>query len=107
MIVWGGNSISGYANSGGILWGPYSPGNTLLVSKSSAIDLSWSLAADASSYHVRRCQPALVACIPVSIIAFPVVTAYSESEDGVSHFYSVDAVNAARNRSEVSSGKRP
>ena len=94
MIVWGGGG-GGYFNSGGIYFSGAvpSPGNTLRAGKSSYINLNWSTIYGAGSYNVKRCDPNTTSCIPGAIVSTPTVNQYSEPDDGVSHFYAVEAVN--------------
>ncbi len=97
LIVWGGASdgYSCYINYGGIYTSGSvpSPGNTLRGTKSSYINLNWSNIYGAGSYNVKRCNPTATSCIPATIISTPTINQYSEPDDGVSHFYAVEAVN--------------
>ncbi len=103
IIIWGGQTqteptgttIYDFLNTGAI----YSsgsvpgPGNSLRGGKSSYIILNWSLVFGAGSYNVKRCNPSATGCIPGTVISTPTINQYSEPDDGLSHFYAVEAVN--------------
>ncbi len=102
IIVWAGQTLTipGYTvydnlNSGGVYvsGAVASPANALRVGKSSNINLSWSNVYGSGSYNVKRCNPSSTACIPGTIVSTPTINQYSEPNDGLSHFYSVEAVN--------------
>ena len=96
MIVWGGNpsNANTYLNTGGIYTfaaaAPGPVGDSLRLGKSATLDLSWTPAAGATSYFVRRCA----ACSPTAIVASPATNSYSEAIDAASYFFTVEAVNA-------------
>ena len=94
MIIWGGYDGL-YLQSGGIYTSGSvtSPGNSLRGAKSSTINLNWSTISGAGSYNVKRCNPGGSSCIPGTIVSTPTINQYSEPDDGVSHFYAVEAVN--------------
>lgn len=95
IIVWGGRNNVAYLNSGGIYASGSvpSPGNTLRGSHSSYINLNWSTISGAGSYNVKRCYADTGPCIPGTTVSTPTINQYSEPDDGVSHFYTVEAVN--------------
>ena len=70
-----------------------SPGNTLRVSRAASIRFNWSSVFGAGSYHVKRCTASAGPCIPGTIVSTPTINQYSEPDDGVSHFYAIEAVN--------------
>ena len=69
------------------------PGNSLRCKKTSFVNLNWQIVFGAGSYNVKRCNPTATACIPSGIVSTPTINQYSEPDDGLSHFYSVEAVN--------------
>ena len=103
MIIWGGHTFidypqanpDDYLNTGGIYssGSVASPGNSLRGYKSSFINLKWISVFGAGSYNVKRCNPTATGCIPGATISKPTINQYSEPDDGLSHFYAVEAVN--------------
>jgi hypothetical protein len=103
LIIWGGQTITNSSggtlddllNTGGIYasGSVSSPGNSLRGRKSSWINLNWSNVYGAGSYNVKRCNPTATGCIPGTTVSTPTINQYSEADDGLSHFYSVEAVN--------------
>jgi len=90
-----GANANDYFNTGGIYTSGSvaSPGNSLRGKKSPFINLNWQTVFGAGSYNVKRCNPAVTSCIPGTIVSTPTINQYSEPDDGLSHFYSVEAVN--------------
>ena len=96
MIIWGGEIPYAYTDDGGIYTSGSvpSPGNSLRSGKSSGlIEFNWASVNGAGSYSLKRCDPDATACIPGTIASTPTLNQYSEVDDGLSHFYAVEAVN--------------
>ena len=103
MIIWGGQTkinlyttvADEYLSTGGIYssGSVASPGNSLSGKKSSFISLNWQNVFGTGSYNVKRCNPTATGCIPGTIVSTPTINQYSEPNDGLSHFYAVEAVN--------------
>lgn len=95
MIIWGGGVMGDAVNDGGIYTSgsAASPGNSLRGGKSSSINLNWANIYGTGSYNVKRCNPTAISCVPGAIVSTPTINQYSEPDDGISHFYTVEAVN--------------
>ncbi len=95
MLVWSGYDAYGATQTGGIYTpgSAPSPGNSLRGGKSTAINLNWSSIYGVGSYNVKRCAPTTTGCTPGTIVSTPTINQYSEPDDGLSHFYAVEAVN--------------
>jgi hypothetical protein len=95
LIFWGGYNGGNGFNSGGIYesGAVAGPGNSLRGGKSPYLSLNWSYVPGAGSYNVKRCSPAASPCIPGQIVSTPTFNQYAEVDDGISHFYLVEAVN--------------
>jgi hypothetical protein len=71
-----------------------SPGSSLRGGKSSgAIRLNWSSVNGAGPYNVKRCNVGPAGCIPGTIVSTPTIPQYSEPDNPISYFYTVEAVN--------------